>query len=83
MIFAIVPEKVFDEEGTDGHAHVAVDVGDAVPPARRLLLLTVEHRVESLLQLLVVSVQIVQTVPHETPQQIVVHSSAIHKKNSI
>jgi len=51
IIFAAVSEKIFDEEGTDGHAHVTVDVGYAIAPSFRLLLMTVENGVETLLEL--------------------------------
>ena len=52
VIFAVVSEEVFDKERTDSHAHVVVDVGNAIAPAFRLFFLTVKHRIELLLQLL-------------------------------
>ena len=70
-------EKTFDKERTDGHAHVAVDVRDAVSPALRLLLLSVKSRIEALFQILIILAQIIQSMTDESPQQIVVHRSGI------
>lgn len=77
VIFAFVAEKARDKERTDGHAHVAVDVRNAVPPALRLLFLAVERRIEALFQLLIILVQVIQSVPDESPHQIVVHRPEI------
>lgn len=71
VIFAVFAEEMLDKERTDGHAHVAVDVRDAVLPPFRLLPATVQHGVQILLQILILLTQVVESVTHKSPKQVV------------
>ena len=71
VIFAIFAEIVLDEEGSNSHAHVSVDIRNAVLPSFRLLLPAVKHRIKVLLEIGKALIQVIEAVSNEAPEKII------------
>lgn len=76
VVLAVLIKILFNKHRANRHTHVRIDLGYAVFPSRRRLLSAEENIVKLLLHLLETIVQVIYSVPHESPQEIIRHCSA-------
>lgn len=67
IVFAVFIKILFNKHRANRHTHVRIDLGYAIFPSRRRLLSTEKNVVKFLLYLLETIVQIIYSVPHESP----------------
>lgn len=75
VVFTLLIKVLPHENRSNSHSHIRVHLYHAVLPSRRRLLSSEEYVVERLLGFLKTVVQIVHSMPDETPEQIISYCS--------